>query len=154
MEVLKLIFDFLLKLADGHQGLVVWFVILFSCLSVIILFLLVCQVFGVFKSIERYLLENKELNTKRNIYHRFAEIARSAQLAGGYVEASNIMAQCALVLFGKVKADDEKDIIGDDKNARPKSDVSRSEESVSRESGQGSDRTSDGPKESYAKVTD
>lgn len=154
MEVLKLIFDFLLKLAEGHQGIVTWFIILFSCLAVIILFLLVCQVFGLFKSIERYLLENKELNTKRNIYHRFAEIARSAQLAGKYVEASNIMAQCALVLFGRVQTENENDIIGDEENAKPKSDVSGSEESVSRESGQSSGRTTDGPKESYAKVTD
>lgn len=151
MKELQMILEFLLELAGNNKMGMACFLWLFTCVGLIILFLLVVQVMNIISTTQKHLRFSKEMRLKRSIYHRFADIADSARTREQYELATQVMTECALVLFG---VENEK-ITGDKKyDAEYEPEFSRIEEPVSRESRESSDRISDGSQKSFAKVTD
>ena len=154
-----MILDFLRELSSDNKGVTLLLLWLAICIVIFIVFILICKVMNIIYSIQRDAEHKREIKLKRNIYHRYAEIADGAKKHGLYPEAALIMSECVRALFGTapnaylnentVNGVNENDAITDESNG-----TGAVKESVSEQSRQGFDRLSDTTEESFVKITD
>ena len=157
MNNFELFLNFLLEIAkNSHHGSVILFLWLFGCLGICLLCTILVKILAVINATQKYFLKRSDQKLKRSIYHRFADIANSAVKDGKHLDASFIMTQCVTALYGGDTIVKETIKEGTDENATAQSDISttRIEESISESCGQSSDRTPDGPKESFVEIKD